>query len=159
MNSSIYWDITLLVGLLSDPKDWSDIFLWKAGLLSRATQRYIPVDRTLQRGSCSQRFQSYGYLLCTDSQARIQDQLQQKSTQYQLTDLQIHESTTSDWNVLCSGDIHRPITSKSRSQWSRGLRRELISLALTLGSWFRIPLKAWMSVSAFILCLCCPVCR
>jgi hypothetical protein len=48
---------------------------------------------------------------------------------------------------------------KSRSQFSRGLRHELSSLARTLGSWVRIPLKAWMSVCAFILCLCCPVCR
>jgi hypothetical protein len=39
-----------------------------------------------------------------------------------------------------------------RSQWPRGLRHELSSLTRTLGSWFRIPLEAWMSV--FILCLC-----
>jgi hypothetical protein len=31
------------------------------------------------------------------------------------------------------------------------------SAARTLGLWVRIPLKAWMS--AFILCLCCSVCR
>jgi hypothetical protein len=36
-----------------------------------------------------------------------------------------------------------------RSQWPRGLRYELSSLARTLGSWFRIPLKAWMSVCGF----------
>jgi hypothetical protein len=42
-----------------------------------------------------------------------------------------------------------------RSQWPRGLRHELSSPARALGSWVRIPLKAWMS--AFILCLCCPV--
>jgi hypothetical protein len=37
---------------------------------------------------------------------------------------------------------------------------ELSSLARTLGSWIRIPLKAWLSVfCAFILCLCCSVCR
>jgi hypothetical protein len=41
----------------------------------------------------------------------------------------------------------------SRSQWLRGLRHELSSLARTLGSWVRIPLKAWMSMCAFILCL------
>jgi hypothetical protein len=39
------------------------------------------------------------------------------------------------------------------------LTHELSSLASTLGSWVRIPLKAWMLVCAFILCLCCPVCR
>jgi hypothetical protein len=47
-----------------------------------------------------------------------------------------------------------------RSQWPRGLRHELPSLAPTLGSWVRIPLKAWISVlCAFILCLCCSLCR
>jgi hypothetical protein len=40
-----------------------------------------------------------------------------------------------------------------------GLRHELSLLARTLGSWVRIPLKAWMYVCAFILCLCCPVCK
>jgi hypothetical protein len=34
----------------------------------------------------------------------------------------------------------------ARSQWPRGLRHVLSSLALSLGSWVRIPLKAWMSV-------------
>jgi hypothetical protein len=41
-----------------------------------------------------------------------------------------------------------------RSQWPRGLSHELSSLARTLGSWVRIPLKAWMSVcvySVFVL--------
>jgi hypothetical protein len=47
----------------------------------------------------------------------------------------------------------------SRSQWPRCLRHELSSLTRTLWSWVRIPLKAWISVYAFILCLCCPVCR
>jgi hypothetical protein len=40
------------------------------------------------------------------------------------------------------------------SQWPRGLRHELSSLARTLGSWVRIPLKAWMSMyvySVFVL--------
>jgi hypothetical protein len=46
-----------------------------------------------------------------------------------------------------------------RSQWPRGLRHELSSLARMLGSWVRIPLIAWMSVlCAFILCLC-SMCR
>jgi hypothetical protein len=47
----------------------------------------------------------------------------------------------------------------SRSHWLRSLRRELSSLTRTLGSWVGIPLKAWMFVCAFILCLCCRVCR
>jgi hypothetical protein len=48
-------------------------------------------------------------------------------------------------------------TDISRSQWSCGLTQELSSLARMLGSWVRTPLKAWMSVYAFILCLCCCV--
>jgi hypothetical protein len=44
-----------------------------------------------------------------------------------------------------------------RSRWSRGLNHELCSSARTQGSCVRIPLKAWMSVCAFILCLYCPV--
>jgi hypothetical protein len=39
-----------------------------------------------------------------------------------------------------------------RSQWPRGLRHELSSLARTLGSWVRIALEARMFV--FILCFC-----
>jgi hypothetical protein len=47
-----------------------------------------------------------------------------------------------------------------QSQWPHSLRHELSLLAQTLGSWVRIPLKAWMSVlCAFILCFCCSVCR
>jgi hypothetical protein len=41
-----------------------------------------------------------------------------------------------------------------RSTWPRGLRHKLSSPARTLGSWVRIPLKAWMSVciySVFVL--------
>jgi hypothetical protein len=37
----------------------------------------------------------------------------------------------------------------SRSRWRRGLRHELSSLTRTLGSWVRIPFKAWMSVSVY----------
>jgi hypothetical protein len=49
---------------------------------------------------------------------------------------------------------------RHRSRWSHDLWHELSSLARTLGSWVRIPLKAWMyGVCAFILCLCCPVRR
>jgi hypothetical protein len=51
------------------------------------------------------------------------------------------------------------IYSLHRSQWSCSLRHEMSSLAQTLGSWVWIPLKEWMSMCAFILCLCCPVCR
>jgi hypothetical protein len=47
----------------------------------------------------------------------------------------------------------RAIEISSRSQWPRRLRHQVSSLARTLGSWVRIPLKAWVSVlCAFILC-------
>jgi hypothetical protein len=39
----------------------------------------------------------------------------------------------------------------ARSEWLYGLRHELSSLARRLGSCVRIPLKAWMTVCAFIL--------
>jgi hypothetical protein len=39
------------------------------------------------------------------------------------------------------------------SQWLRGLRHELSSLARTLGSWVRIPLQAWMSVCVYSVCV------
>jgi hypothetical protein len=64
--------------------------------------------------------------------------------------------------------VYRPVyqlsygASSTFERWSqcpRSLRHELHSLARTLGSWVRIQLKAWMFVCAFILCLCCPVCR
>jgi hypothetical protein len=51
-------------------------------------------------------------------------------------------------------DLIRPVTGGSPSQWPRSLRHELSSLSRTLGSWFRIPLNAWMSVcvySVFVL--------
>jgi hypothetical protein len=37
----------------------------------------------------------------------------------------------------------------SRSQWPRGLRHELSSLARTLGSWVGIPFRACMSVRVY----------
>jgi hypothetical protein len=43
--------------------------------------------------------------------------------------------------------------SDSRSQWPRGLRHELSSLARTLGSWVRIPVEAWMSVCVYSVCV------
>jgi hypothetical protein len=52
------------------------------------------------------------------------------------------------------------VETTSRSRWPRGLRHELSSLGRTLGSWFRIPLKALMSIlCAFILYSWCSVCR
>jgi hypothetical protein len=58
------------------------------------------------------------------------------------------------WPLL---DFRCPI--HSRSQWSRSIRHEPSSLAQTLGSWARIPLKAWMSVLCGLFCLCSSVCR
>jgi hypothetical protein len=40
-----------------------------------------------------------------------------------------------------------------RSQWPRRLRHEMSSLARTLGSWVWIPLKAWMSVCTYSVCV------
>jgi hypothetical protein len=41
----------------------------------------------------------------------------------------------------------------------RGLRHELSSLARTLGSWVRIPLKAWMfGVCMRLFCVCVALC-
>jgi hypothetical protein len=45
------------------------------------------------------------------------------------------------------------LTAELRHGLPRGLRHELSSFARTPGSWVRIPLKAWISVYAFILCL------
>ena len=46
--------------------------------------------------------------------------------------------------------IGRNNTSRSRSQWSRGLRRRSVAARL-LKSWVRIPPEAWM----FVCCECC----
>jgi hypothetical protein len=51
------------------------------------------------------------------------------------------------------------LISCGRSQWQHGLKDKIASLAQRLGSWDRIPLEAWISVCAFILCLCYPSCR
>jgi hypothetical protein len=48
--------------------------------------------------------------------------------------------------------LEKYIVSVGRLQSQRCLRHELSSLAGTLGSWVRIPLKAWMFAYAFILC-------
>jgi hypothetical protein len=56
-------------------------------------------------------------------------------------------------------DIFLKLGFPQANQWPRGLRHELTSLARTLGSWGRIPLREWMSVCAFILYLYCSVCR
>jgi hypothetical protein len=46
-----------------------------------------------------------------------------------------------------------------RSQYPGGLRHELSSLARTLGSWVRIPLKAWIfGVYMRLFCVCVVLC-
>jgi hypothetical protein len=78
-------------------------------------------------------------------------------------------------NVILDDDLHEflqhffyrkstlnyilELRSKRRSQWPHGLSHELSPLARMLRSWVWIPLKTWLSVCAFILCLCCPVWR
>jgi hypothetical protein len=52
------------------------------------------------------------------------------------------------------GDIQTSRHTDSRSHWPRDLRHELFSLPRMLGSWVRIPFKAWISVcvhSVFVL--------
>jgi hypothetical protein len=41
------------------------------------------------------------------------------------------------------------LSTSCRSQWARGLRHELSSLARTLGSWVRIPFRSWI-----LVCVC-----
>jgi hypothetical protein len=56
------------------------------------------------------------------------------------------------WTHIKKNSCHMVMTR--RSQWPRGLRHELSSLARTLGSCVRVPLEAWMSVcvySVFVL--------
>jgi uncharacterized membrane protein YjgN (DUF898 family) len=44
---------------------------------------------------------------------------------------------------------------EGRSQWPCSLRHELFSLALTLGSWVRFPLRKWMfGVCMRLFCVC-----
>jgi hypothetical protein len=47
--------------------------------------------------------------------------------------------------------LSSPTCYRSRSQWLRGLRHELSSLARKLGSCVRIPLEAWMSVCVYFM--------
>jgi hypothetical protein len=61
-------------------------------------------------------------------------------------------------SICCEGYLHYCHTALyCSSRWLCGLRHEASSLARTLRSWVRIPLKAWMSVYTYILCYL--VCR
>jgi hypothetical protein len=62
-------------------------------------------------------------------------------------------------SITFHSKIHRLIFKNPSYKLTHhsGLRHELSFPARTLGSWFRIPLEEWMP--AFILCLCCSVCR
>jgi hypothetical protein len=60
------------------------------------------------------------------------------------------------WGGKVGGLKHFPamMVPSGRSQWPRGIRHELSTLAQTLGSWVRMPFKASMSVcvySVFVL--------
>jgi hypothetical protein len=46
------------------------------------------------------------------------------------------------------------LTTERRSQWPRGLSYEQSCLSRTLGTWVRIPLKTWMSVCVYSVCVC-----
>jgi hypothetical protein len=65
----------------------------------------------------------------------------------------INYSMDPAWNIGCvpwrTSLFKYTVPVPSWSQWPRGLRHELSSLARMLGSWVRIPLKAWMFV-----CVC-----
>jgi hypothetical protein len=58
-----------------------------------------------------------------------------------------------DTDNLCGVNVN-----SRRSQWPSGLRHEMSSPAWTLGSWVRIPLEAWMSVSVNSV-VCVVLCR
>jgi hypothetical protein len=55
--------------------------------------------------------------------------------------------------LLVSAGKGLAMSQYSWSRWPRGLRCELSSLARTLGSWVRIPLKAWMSLCVYCVCV------
>jgi hypothetical protein len=55
----------------------------------------------------------------------------------------------SDSSRLQGTEFINLMTPDGRLQWPRGLRHELSSPARSLGSWVRIPLKAWMFVCAY----------
>jgi hypothetical protein len=63
----------------------------------------------------------------------------------------VHDTSCNDWDLSRFSSV--PLTEsrgsslKCRSQWPCGLRHELSSAAQTLGSWVRIRLEAWMSMS------------
>jgi hypothetical protein len=54
-------------------------------------------------------------------------------------------------HVEIAGYFQGDIIRERRSQWPRGLWHELLSLARTLGSWVRVPLKGRMSVYVYLV--------
>jgi hypothetical protein len=73
-----------------------------------------------------------------------------------------NENNCHDISLNKKASLQQPLkayASLCRSQWPHVLTHQMSSLTRTLGSWVRIPFKAWMSACAFFLCLCCRVCR
>jgi hypothetical protein len=76
---------------------------------------------------------------------------------------QVNASAGDSLIAITSADVNNADTSKFTSTDKLILRHPinwLITVAAQLGSWVRIPLKSWLSaLCAFILYLCCSVCR
>jgi hypothetical protein len=76
--------------------------------------------------------------------------------------LQLHRSFTfaalhASVGIVNNIKLNRPIPYVCRSQWPLAVRQKLFSLARTLGSWVRIPLKTWMFVSVYSVLFCVQV--
>jgi hypothetical protein len=132
------------------------------------TQSYILEDRTLHNHRC-EKLKSYIAKYISERKYLEQTLWREEkqfisNTSFPYVTLSVNASTLysalkNDLTTPQNYQIKISFSQHCRSQWSRGLRPALSSIARTLGSWVRIPLKAWMFVCASILCLCCPVCR
>jgi type VI protein secretion system component VasF len=61
--------------------------------------------------------------------------------------------------IIKTKNILKQVEHRKADAVAAGLRHEPPSPSRTLGLWVRIPVEAWIPVCAFILCLCCSVCR
>jgi hypothetical protein len=97
------------------------------------------------RDQCDQPFSSLVFRSPNDEQSK------KKKTILSSQNLSESAYTLKVYSIFQPFYLHTPpITVAARPKtWTR-----------KLGSWIRIPLKAWMSVlCAFMLCSCCSVCR